>query len=53
LLALAGLLGLQQWQQQRDIGRRLELLQLAAPAIMGEESITRQQAVAVLPGSAE
>jgi hypothetical protein len=46
LLALAGLLGIQQWQKQRDIGRRLEILQLAAPPIMDEGSVPLQAAAA-------
>jgi hypothetical protein len=32
LLALAGLFGVQNWQRQRETGRRLEMLQVAAPS---------------------
>jgi len=45
LALLAGLLGFQQWQRQRDTGRRLEILQLGS-AIVDPEPAAPRPAVA-------
>jgi len=47
LMALAGLLGLHQWQQQRETGRRLEILQLAAPPTVDQGPATLPPTIAV------
>jgi hypothetical protein len=52
LLVLAGLFGVQNWQRQRETGRRLEMLQVAGPFVATPREAPSAEPVAANPTEA-